>query len=263
MKIGIAALSAFLVAAPAIAGQPPTGPQTPAQPASSSLPAMQPWTDPVEHAFTLQVPAGWQISGGTHRNAPIDARNPVVAQSPDGRITIFIDDPAILPRQAPHPAYAQMGWTEGRTVQGPAGPLKIERFQTGAQFAEFYSAVKCQGAKKEASFDLKAESQMLSTSIAPMATQMGGNAEVSAGEIYYRCGPKTGYTKSVTVLAYKPGNGPRNWAVYKLAGYVADPGSIDVARTVMNIMVATMKLDPNWEAALQRQINDTTGASWR
>src|SRR5579871_1965082 len=103
-----------------------------------AMPQFTLWTDPAEHAFTVKVPVGWRISGGTHRNAPIDARNYVRADSPDGKIRIWIDDPNILPRQAPHPAYYRMGWYEGRVVQSPAGPLLIERFQTGARYAQEY-----------------------------------------------------------------------------------------------------------------------------
>jgi hypothetical protein len=84
-----------------------------------SMPQLGPWVDPSEHAFTVKVPVGWRITGGTHRNAPIDVRNFVRAESPDGTVKVWIDDPNILPRQAPHPAYYRLGWNEGRVVAGP------------------------------------------------------------------------------------------------------------------------------------------------
>jgi len=81
------------------------------------LPRMVRWTDPAERALTVNVPSGWRATGGTHRNAPIDARNYVTAESPDGKLRVWIDAPGILPRQEPHPAYYRLGWYEGRVVQ--------------------------------------------------------------------------------------------------------------------------------------------------
>ena len=77
------------------------------------------WMDPTERAFTVNVPKDWRISGGTQRNSSIDARNWVEAESPDGKITVRVDDPSILPRQVPHPAYYRLGWYEGRVVLIP------------------------------------------------------------------------------------------------------------------------------------------------
>ncbi|MGH9355615.1 MAG: hypothetical protein ACRD10_05740, partial [Terriglobia bacterium] len=105
------ALAIFFLSAPGYALGPPPVPQ------------LAPWVDPTEHAFTVKVPAGWRVTGGTHRNSPIDARNWVKAESADGKIKVWIDDPSILPRQAPHPFYYRLGWYEGRVVQSPAGPL--------------------------------------------------------------------------------------------------------------------------------------------
>ena len=65
--------------------------------APPQLPQMTRWTDPTERAFTVSVPAGWRITGGTHRNAPIDARNYVVAESPDGKIKVWVNDPRCCP----------------------------------------------------------------------------------------------------------------------------------------------------------------------
>jgi hypothetical protein len=72
-------------------------------PPPSTLPRMVRWTDPTGSAFTVNVPSGWRIAGDTHRNSPIDARNYVAAESPDGKRRVWIDAPDILPRQEPIP----------------------------------------------------------------------------------------------------------------------------------------------------------------
>ena len=45
------------------------------------------WTqfeDPAEHAFSLQIPAGWKVVGGLYRFGPLDPRVMVDLVSPDG-----------------------------------------------------------------------------------------------------------------------------------------------------------------------------------
>src|SRR5579883_2579920 len=150
-------------------------------PNPAAIPRFTSWIDPVERAFTVNVPAGWQTSGGTHRNAPIDARNYIAVQSPDKQILAWVDDPNILPRQVPHPAYYRLGYYEGRVVETQAGPLQIERFRTGAQFAqEFVEGRFCKSPESLASFDLRQETQLIDRDIAPVAARAGVRATASA-----------------------------------------------------------------------------------
>jgi len=51
------------------------------------------WRDPHEDAFHLGVPVGWKVSGGTVRAGAIDVRGFVRAESPDGAIKVFLNDP--------------------------------------------------------------------------------------------------------------------------------------------------------------------------
>jgi hypothetical protein len=229
--------------------------------ARSGVPKMMVWQDPTEHAFTLQVPQGWQIGGGTHRNSPMDARGYVYAVSPDGKIRVWVNDPSVLPRQEPNSMYYSLGWYEGRTVRGPGGPLFIERFRTGTQFAqEFTSQRICRNQQTLSGFDLAKEAQRMNVAMAPAAAQVGARIQASAGEIIYQCGEQSGYTFSVTLLAFGSAQGPHIWTVEKLAGYLSDKSDVDIARYVLNTMIASLKVDPNWQMQYERQIRDTTGA---
>ena len=226
------------------------------------MPQLASWIDPTEHAFTVKVPVGWHITGGTHRNSPMDARNYVAAESPDGKIRVWLDDPNILPRQAPHPAYFRLGYYEGRVVQSPSGLLLVERFQTGARFAQEYSInTLCRTAQPLSAFDLETETQRMNAEVAPVAARAGVRAMPSAGEFVYRCGgDRFGYTYAVTVLAFTGPQGPQSWAVYKLAGYFSDKAQVETARYAMNAMRSSFTIDPVWQARYERQIHDTTGA---
>ena len=219
------------------------------------------WTDPTERAFTVNVPSGWRINGGTHRIAPIDARNYVAAESPDGKMHVWVDAPDVLPRQEPNALYYQMGWYEGKVVQSGAGPLFIERFKTGPQFAQEYTTQKiCRAPQALSAFDMRYETQRINQEIAPLAAQVRANMRASAGDFTYRCADQSGYTYSVTVLVWSTPQSPHIWAVYKLAGYLADRSQVEIARYVMNAMIASFKIDPRWQANYDRQVQDTTGA---
>jgi hypothetical protein len=228
---------------------------------SADLPRMVHWQDPTEHAFTLQVPQGWQISGGTHRNSPLDARGFVYAVSSDAKIRVWFNDPSVLPRQEPNAMYYSIGWYEGRTVQAPGGALFIERFRTGTQFAQEFTSQKiCRNMQTLSGFDLPREAQQMNAAIAPSGAQVGARIQASAGEIVYKCGEQSGYTTAVTLLAYGGPQSPRIWTVEKLAGYLSDKPDLDIARYVLNTMIASFKVDPNWQRQYERQIKDTTGA---
>jgi hypothetical protein len=238
-----------------------TGSAPAKQAAGSGVPKMVVWQDPTEHAFTLQVPQGWRIGGGTHRNSPMDARGYVYAVSPDGKIRVWVNDPSVLPRQEPNSMYYSLGWYEGRTVRAPGGPLFIERFRTGSQFAQELTSQRiCRNLQTLSGFDLAREAQQMNAAMAPAAAQVGARIQASAGELIYRCGEQSGYTMAVTLLAYGGPQSPRIWTVEKVYGYLSNKSDMDVARYVMNTMIASFKVDPNWQAQYKRQIKDTTGA---
>jgi len=224
-----------------------------------SLPRLAQWVDPTEHAFTVNVPQGWRVTGGVHRTPPVGLLSYVRVESPDGKIHAWINDPSFLQlRQEPTPLYARLGLREGRVVQGLGGQqMLLERFETGARFAQEYAASKVCGAPQFLSaFNLPSATRRLNTEVAPAAAQKGLRAIPSAGEAIYRCGDRFGYTYAATILI-----GPsRSWIVYELAGYLSDKVEVDEARYVMNSMRLSFKFDRDWKGRTDRQTAATEGA---
>src|SRR6202451_3693400 len=60
------------------------------------------FTDPLEQAFTLEVPQGWTVKGGMFRLGYSDHREMVDMTSPDGKINIRLGDLSIPPYFLPH-----------------------------------------------------------------------------------------------------------------------------------------------------------------
>src|SRR5437879_10109815 len=97
------------------------------------------WRDPREDAFQVGVPQGWQVGGGLMKVNPNDPHGVVRAQSPDGKIQIFIDDPDLHPHQVPDQMTQSAGKREGQFLQSPSGgSILLARYQTGTQFAQTY-----------------------------------------------------------------------------------------------------------------------------
>ncbi len=219
------------------------------------------WTDPTEQSFTVEVPAGWKVSGGVHWNGPTDVRSFLRAKSPDEKVQVFIDDPEILPRQVPHPAYAQMGLVEGRVVQSPTGPVLIQRFHTGSQFAKLYASQRlCKNPRWVKVEDIPPLSQSITESITPEAQASGGVARASAGEASFLCNNTQGYVFTTTVLISSQTGPIQLWAVYKLSGFLStDPTRSLQARYVMNHALATWTVSKKWEEAYERKSKDVMG----
>ena len=54
-----------------------------------------PWmlyTDPHEHAYTIEVPRGWQVSGGIMRRSALQPYSVVTLRSPGGATEMLLGD---------------------------------------------------------------------------------------------------------------------------------------------------------------------------
>ncbi len=184
-----------------------SSPSKDAPPPAEDLP-LAAWRDPGEGAFTVRVPRGWQVTGGVHRSSPIDVRLIVRAQSPDGHIQVFVDDPDILPRQVPNPMLQQLGQREGQIGQGPMGPILIQQYRTGVQFAREYIGWKlCRQPQITEARLLPDQSNEMNTRIVPIARSQGMAASATVGEAAFRCGTALGYTYATTLIDVFPREG--------------------------------------------------------
>jgi hypothetical protein len=93
------------------------------------------WTDPVEDAFSVEIPSGWHAEGGTSRPCPTLVQGLVEVTSPDGEIYLAGGD-AFPFFTEPLPAF---GLPEGSTYPHPCGyPSPVARYAPGNEFAIRY-----------------------------------------------------------------------------------------------------------------------------
>src|ERR1700743_3486436 len=157
-----------------------------------------PWRDPKEGAFTLNVPQGWQIGGGTVRDSSIDPRHILRATSPDGGIQILMGDNSLIPREVPNQMLVYAGMREGQVTRGAwGGPLLIARYQTGEQFAQAYiRGTLCRQAQITSFGTLADATRQLNQQAIAYGRSMGSSAQASVGEAGFRCGSQIGYVRA-------------------------------------------------------------------
>jgi hypothetical protein len=225
------------------------------------------WRDPRENAFQVGVPQGWQVSGGLFRASQIEPHMVIRAQSPDAKIQIFFDDPDLLARQIPDQMTQFMGLREGQTVQAAwGGRVLLSRYLTGTQFAQQYIRERlCRQSVITDISDLRDATARMNAMIQPYAMQTRSMSQANVGEATFRCGSSVGYVMANTFYI-RPAVGPGTtmWFVYYLGGYqVSDPQQAGLAYYVLNTMIESFKLNPQWEARNERDVQDVTGAVTR
>src|SRR2546427_2936662 len=214
---------------------------------TAKAPSFVTWREPNEGAYTLGVPRGWKISGGIRRHTPVDVRSAVQVVSPDEAIHLYIGDYDLIPRREPDAATRIAGLQEGRVYN----ETLIGRYLTGAQFAQGYPAWKlCRRPQIIQSGILRRETETVNAQGAQYGRSMATAAVASAGEAIFRCGEGEGFVMATTLLARPAsGAGVSMWFVYQLAGFVTrDPAQGYFAKYILSLMLASLKMNPEWEA---------------
>lgn len=208
------------------------------------------WSDPREGAFSLEVPAGWQVSGGTVRPlAGTGALSEVVITSPDGAVRVRIGD-VNLPTTflVPTETMSSLGCNEGCR---PSSSALVLRYLSGEEFAAYYAAQTLRqfcnslGWTRRASYPDYARRQaqvMLQFGMTPFAQH-------TAGDVNYVCkangGVWVGYYLAETYAVNYQGAGTA-WAVARLQGYTTTPDKAALADAVLLRAMSTMHSNPQW-----------------
>ncbi len=209
------------------------------------------WTDPRENAFSLEVPEGWQVSGGTFRFAPVDVRGAVEALSPDGQIRITNGDAELPVFTGPMFGFPEGSWySPGYNVQ-----LFVRRYVPGPAFSAEYIRTKaargCSNLTLTETRDRPDVVQAINNIYAQYGTR-GIYIRLTAGETAFTCQnagqPMRGYYFAGTQLTQAA-----VWNVQYLCGYLAPADKAALAQSLLEHMVATVQPNPEW-VAMQENI---------
>lgn len=199
--------------------------------------------DPIEQAFSLDVPKGWTVKGGLFRMGYSDARPMVDMQSPDGRIDVRLRDVSIPSYFVPNQVHPR----EGEIYDlGAQAQLTVARYRGGQDYAELYAKSRFQSACQS----LTSQPSDASAPLPDFLPQDVTPAQSSAGQATYRChsgqGARIAYVYARTSL-YQG-----FWQVQTLASLIAPADQLALARGVLQRATASFKISPQWVEYQQR-----------
>jgi hypothetical protein len=198
--------------------------------------AWSPFQDPMEHAFSVDVPQGWTVRGGLFRLGYSDERVMVDVRSADGTMAIRLGDVAI-------PSYAvpsQYHNREGEVYDlGAQARLIVARYRTGPEFAVLYSQARFHELCRDPQPDSADAGFAVPDYLPPEPT-----GETSAGQIAWRCstpqGPRVVFAYTRTARA----NGI--WQAPTIVSFIAPPQKSALAGSIALQMVRSFRLSPAW-----------------
>ncbi len=239
--------------------------QQPAQPSASGIaPLAVRWAkfvDPVEHAFTIDVPAGWRVSGGIKRMSTVDIRSGVEAISPDNTIDLFYGDPSIPVYTPPSPMLAAGGLRQGMTYSaGYGNQFLIEPYLNGqafsAQWGQTRVAKDCTNVTRTGARARPDANQAIDMAYA----QGGARTSILAGESVFTCNlrgmPGAGYVFAATELVQTQVSSL--WDVKSLVGFVSAAPRGNTAYMLLGHMVQSLAINPQWQIAQNQTAAQTS-----
>lgn len=207
------------------------------------------WEDPEEEAFSLDVPVGWNVTGGLLEPNPGDLRLGVEIDSPDSKVGVVYGDTRI-------PLYISLsgvpdspGLVDGTEYYPEYNLyLKAKQYMTGKEFAKAYADFVMKDIPGVV-YNGDQDRLDLSQAINAVYRQSGLPLEANAGETTFTIevnGERwQGYCLAVTEMR-DPGSGSYLWQVSKLIGYIAPDSRELLARSVLERAVNSFKYNSEW-----------------
>ena len=213
---------------------------------AEAAPAIQ-WTrfeDPNEHAFSLDVPAGWTAEGGLVRRGPVDLSVFLRALSPDDSVMLILGDPA--------PAYFG---TPGLGAGANARP-----YLAGEAYARHYLEESLPALCSAPRFLSGGDRPDISSGPLAQGTPF---ARHDAGDAMFSCihngKPVKAYMVAGTFLYASRMRGmPGSWGVNLLAGFLAPDARVEEIKAAILHMLQSAHFDPEWNRRQQANIDQAT-----
>jgi hypothetical protein len=219
--------------------------------AGTALAQDDPWvafTDPHEHAFTIEVPRGWQVTGGIMRRSALQPYSVVMLRSPGGATQMILGDSNAITYTTMTLLRAQLRFHEGMLVDGGGGePMWILNYRSGQQFAALYG---------ERLLGQQCENVRLTTTRSrpeavthPPQSYAGVPTTAMAGDAFFTC-EKGGhrfeaYFFSQTNMTGDPQKGAI-WNAQNTFGFIAPEGRGMAAGLIVAHIIGSARTDQAW-----------------
>jgi hypothetical protein len=224
------------------------------------------WQDPRESAFTLQVPKRWRTSGGLFRFASVDVRGAWETVSPDGKTRISGGDAENPTFTQPNPMLEMTGFREGSWYSPGYGVnMLVRRYLTGSQFAREYVERKVASGCTDLVLTGVRDRPDVVAAINRINQQFaayGMSIQLTAGEVTFKCRrageEMSGYYFAGTQLTQSQGMAGGIWNVEHLFGFLTPARQESETRGIMNRIIASIQLNPQWVGMQQNLTANTS-----
>lgn len=199
------------------------------------------WVDPVEHSFSVDLPAGWRTEGGLRRTT-WNVRLAFGTTSPDGAVHVFSGD-ATIPRMfvQPNATTRSLGTSEGQ-LNGPdnLAYLSFQRAEDfGAGLVRRRFGAQPTGARPRPDLvEIARRNPLL----------QGGASAASAADIDFRMPDGRVGVLTLTTFGAMVGNVGASWWAEGVHGFVAPADRVGLAAQVMERMIVSTRENPGWAA---------------
>ena len=218
------------------------------------------YTEPTENAFSVDVPAGWNVSGGVQRQSPTELHTWLALSSPDGGTVMFMGDPEVPSFLVPSQFAPPDTWKATMI-----GVSFVAPYETGEEFAANYAPrfasqscadVKITGTQPEPDAAEAALGQF--QQFAAAAGANGQPPQFDGGAAFFSCdiGGKPYLGEVIAVTSHvAPGGVGERWGVPDewLLGGRAPAGEAGDADAVLRGLPGTFRINPQWRQGVIQQ----------
>jgi hypothetical protein len=208
--------------------------------------------DPLEQAFTIEVPSGWKSAGGLARRAALQINPYVRSVSPDKMTYLMIGDPTLPSFSPPSEMGNAIGNREGTLHDAGLGGVDlVMHYLPGAEFARAYGETMLQGLCPALRFssahdrpDLARKAEVMAPSVIP--------SRVDGGEARFTCTHNKQAMEVRVEAATRITRDNVMWSVILLDGFIAPVGQANDAEEILTHIAASMTYSQPW---IQKQNN--------
>ena len=216
-------------------------------------------TDPIEQAFTIDVPSGWRSEGGLARLAIIQINPYVRTLSPDKMTYLMMGEPGMPSFAPPSEVGLKLGFREGTLYSPGLGQqVLIMHFLSGAELARRYGQTAlgsvCPALKFVSSLERPEIAQKVNQAVPTVIP-----SRVSGGEARFTCTHNRQEMDASVVAVTRITRDNVGWAVIGLFAYITPKGQAERAQTLLQHIANSIHWSDAWvqkQSQLSRQAGE-------